>query len=72
MAFLVGYPTTSPDGKTVLTGGHEHIAERIAQHAQDASRSLWRWEDMQAYMFRLLLEYARVMSVDREAMTYKP
>ncbi|KAG8972533.1 F-actin-capping protein subunit alpha [Tulasnella sp. 425] len=72
MAFLVGYPTTSPDGKTVLTGGHEHIAEQIAQHAQDASRSLWRWEDMQTYMFRLLLEYARVMSVDREAMTYKP
>ncbi|KAG8984502.1 F-actin-capping protein subunit alpha, partial [Tulasnella sp. 427] len=78
MAFLEGYPETSADGKkkktttTKLVGGHEEIAERIAQHAWDAGQTLWRWEDMQAYMFRLLLEYARAMSPDREAMTFKP
>ncbi|KIO28700.1 glycosyltransferase family 90 protein [Tulasnella calospora MUT 4182] len=72
MVFFAGYPTTSSDGKTTLTGGHEDLAESIAQHALDAGRSLWRWEDMQAYMFRLLLEYARAMNVNRDAMAYKP
>ncbi|KAG9050628.1 F-actin-capping protein subunit alpha [Tulasnella sp. UAMH 9824] len=72
MVFLAGYPTTSTDGEMILEGGHEDLAEKIAQHALDASRSLWRWEDMQAYMFRLLLEYARAMSSDRDSMAYKP
>lgn len=72
MVFLAGYPTTLPDGEMALEGGHEDLAERIAQHALEAGRSLWRWEDMQAYMFRLLLEYARAMSFDRDSMAYKP
>ena len=32
----------------------------------DANVLAWRREDMQAYMYRLYLEYARLMSTDRD------
>lgn len=83
VAFFAG----SPDG----TGGHDDLAEKIANRGVEFAAKHWRWEDMQAYvglrflpvsnvlhtkngcrqMFRLLLEYARASSFDREKMTYK-
>ncbi|KAG8896928.1 F-actin-capping protein subunit alpha [Tulasnella sp. 403] len=64
MAFFAG----SPDGQ----GGHEDIAKKIGEHGAEFVRHHWRWVDMQVYMYRLLLEYNRAMSADREAMTYRP
>ncbi|KAG9051021.1 Glycosyltransferase Family 90 domain containing protein [Tulasnella sp. UAMH 9824] len=55
------------DGKN----SHDDIAERIARQGKEWSLSFWRKEDMVAYTFRLFLEYARVMSTDREAATFK-
>lgn len=46
-------------------------AKLIGQQGRDFVLENWRWEDMQAYMLLSLLEYARVMSDDREAMTYR-
>ncbi|KAG8906215.1 F-actin-capping protein subunit alpha [Tulasnella sp. 403] len=63
MSFFAG----SPEGH----GEHEDLAERIGMQAADFVRRHWRWEDLQAYMYRLLLEYARAISADREAMYYK-
>ncbi|KAJ7601127.1 glycosyl transferase family 90-domain-containing protein [Mycena floridula] len=51
-------------------GAHENLARKIALEGRAWSRSFWRREDMVAYFFRLMLEYARVMSPDREAMTF--
>ncbi|EGN94295.1 glycosyltransferase family 90 protein [Serpula lacrymans var. lacrymans S7.3] len=51
-------------------GAHEEHAQRIANAGRTWSKRFWRKEDMTAYMFRLFLEYARVMSVDRDAMTF--
>ncbi|TRM65688.1 glycosyltransferase family 90 protein [Schizophyllum amplum] len=42
----------------------------IAVQGRKWSKDYWRLEDLQAYFIRSLLEYARLMSVDREAMTY--
>jgi len=55
-----------------LTGerAHEDMARTIAQAGREWSKSFWRREDLTAYMFRLFLEYARVMSDDRKAMSY--
>ena len=48
----------------------EEIAERIAQRGRDwASRAL-RAEDMQIYMFRLLLEWGRIVDDERETLGY--
>lgn len=51
-------------------GNHDDLARKIASAGREWSKSFWRKEDMTAYFFRLLLEYARVMSHDREAMSY--
>ncbi|KDQ62410.1 glycosyltransferase family 90 protein [Jaapia argillacea MUCL 33604] len=52
-------------------GAHDDLAKRIASAGRTWSKTLWRREDMAAYMFRLFLEYARVTSLDREALTLK-
>ncbi|KAH7882833.1 glycosyl transferase family 90-domain-containing protein [Phlebopus sp. FC_14] len=49
---------------------HDALAAKIAAAGKDWSRRFWRKEDMAAYLYRLLLEYARVSSLDRESMTY--
>ncbi|KAG2068520.1 hypothetical protein BDR04DRAFT_1208647, partial [Suillus decipiens] len=52
-------------------GAHEDLAKKIAAAGREWSQTYWRKEDLTAYMFRLFLEYARVSSLDRDAMTYK-
>ncbi|KAF9004583.1 glycosyl transferase family 90-domain-containing protein [Cyathus striatus] len=47
-----------------------HLARKIAKAGREWSLTFWRREDLIAYFFRLLLEYARLMSLDREAMSY--
>ncbi|SJL16212.1 uncharacterized protein ARMOST_19731 [Armillaria ostoyae] len=49
---------------------HEDLARKIASAGRDWSRTFWRKEDMTAYNYRVFLEYARIMSPDRAAMTY--
>ncbi|KAG6908851.1 hypothetical protein DXG01_003017 [Tephrocybe rancida] len=51
-------------------GGHEDLARTIASEGRAWSRSFWRKEDITAYVYRLVLEYARVMSSDRDAMSF--
>ncbi|WVN88726.1 uncharacterized protein L203_103939 [Cryptococcus depauperatus CBS 7841] len=64
MSFFIG----SPDG---TSNGHDNLAKSIADQAKKFGEEHWRWEDMQAYMFRLLLEYSRLFSDDREEWSYK-
>ncbi|GAA5985681.1 hypothetical protein JCM10908_007067 [Rhodotorula pacifica] len=56
------------DGSTdsARSGHHDMLAEEIATAGADWARNFWRTEDMQAYVFRLLLEWARVMDPERE------
>jgi hypothetical protein len=61
MSFFTG-PPDAPDrggrgaGQGGL-GGHDDLARGIAEQARVFGQEFWRWEDMQGYMFRLLLEY---------------
>ncbi|KAI6038814.1 glycosyl transferase family 90-domain-containing protein [Pisolithus marmoratus] len=50
---------------------HDEAAAKIAGAGKKWSQEFWRKEDMSAYLYRLLLEYARVISVDRESMSYR-
>ncbi|TDL20413.1 hypothetical protein BD410DRAFT_772680 [Rickenella mellea] len=52
-------------------GNHDELARKIAAAGRSWTEKFWRDEDISAYLFRLFLEYARVMSLDRDAMTYK-
>ena len=57
MSFFIG----SPEGRSP---GHDELAKEIAENARTFALEFWRWEDMQAYMFRLLLECASSSSCD--------
>jgi hypothetical protein len=49
MSFFVGPPDA-------LGSGRDDLARDIAQQARSFGMEHWRWRDMQAYMFRTLLE----------------
>ncbi|KAJ6555186.1 glycosyl transferase family 90-domain-containing protein [Mycena vulgaris] len=57
-------------GDPAGAGAHDEMARRIAGAGREWSRRYWRKEDLTAYMYRLFLEYARVMSADRAAMAF--
>ncbi|KAJ3875522.1 glycosyl transferase family 90-domain-containing protein [Lentinula edodes] len=52
-------------------GAHEELARQIALQGREWSKKYWRREDIIAYSYRMFLEYARLMSLNREAMTYQ-
>ncbi|KAL0579315.1 hypothetical protein V5O48_002713 [Marasmius crinis-equi] len=51
-------------------GAHDDLAKRIALEGRRWSQTFWRREDLVAYFFRLMLEYTRVMSPNREELSY--
>ncbi|KAJ7591036.1 hypothetical protein C8J56DRAFT_1135555 [Mycena floridula] len=50
--------------------GQAALAKRLAMNGREWSLKFWRMEDLTAYMFRLLLEYSRVMNIERESMVF--
>lgn len=48
--------------------GRDELARRIAVQGQEWARKVLRREDMRVYVYRLLLEYARVMDDERETL----
>ncbi|GAA5850375.1 hypothetical protein JCM8547_001851 [Rhodosporidiobolus lusitaniae] len=62
LAFFVG----TPDGQ----GGHDSIAERIGEAGRQWARDYWRKADMAAYMYRLALEYTRILHHDEPDVDY--
>ena len=51
-------------------GSHDSSAEKIAQDGQDWASKVLRHEDMQIYVYRLLLEYARLCDDQRDILGY--
>ncbi|KAI1347870.1 capsular associated protein [Xylaria sp. FL0043] len=50
--------------------GHDGEAYRIAEDGRDWAEKVMRREDMRLYVWRLLLEYARVMDPSREKLAF--
>jgi len=63
MSFFAG----APDDPAT---NHDDLARQISENARKFTLDHWRWEDMQAYMLRLMLEYARLGADDRDAHSY--
>ncbi|KAF9450825.1 glycosyltransferase family 90 protein [Macrolepiota fuliginosa MF-IS2] len=53
-------------------GSHEELGMKIATAGREWSLNFWRKEDLNAYFFRLILEWSRIMSTDKAAMSYTP
>lgn len=49
---------------------HDSAAEKIALDGQDWAKKVLRHEDMQIYVYRLLLEYARLCDDQRDILGY--
>lgn len=60
MEYFLGYGESVP--------GHDHEARKIATDGKAWAEKVLRKEDMQIYVFRLLLEYARVFADNRERL----
>lgn len=63
MQYFLGY-----DGEVIKVEGHDKAAEKIALDGQDWANKVLRREDMQIYVLRLLLEYARISDDRREKL----
>lgn len=63
MEYFLGY-----EGENVKIEGHDKEAENIAMAGQEWANKVLRREDMQIYVLRLLLEYARISDDHRDKM----
>ncbi|KAF2275260.1 uncharacterized protein EI97DRAFT_363582, partial [Westerdykella ornata] len=64
MAFFLG----SSGGGSREGDGHDDMARRIAQEAGQWASKVLRREDMLLYLYRLVLEYARILDDSRERL----
>jgi hypothetical protein len=46
------------------------MAQRIAENGKRYAQEHWRRVDMAAYMFRLVLEYGRLLNQDSEEVDF--
>lgn len=67
MEYFLGY---SGFGTANAVPGHDEAAMKIALAGQDWAEKVLRPEDMQIYVFRLLLEFARVSDDRRDHLAY--
>lgn len=65
MQYFLGY-----DGENITVKGHDKAAEKIALAGQEWANKVLRPEDMQIYVLRLLLEYARLGHDNRANLGY--
>ncbi|KDN42124.1 hypothetical protein RSAG8_06982, partial [Rhizoctonia solani AG-8 WAC10335] len=61
----VAFFSGTPDGLP----GHDDLAEKIGAQAHRFAAEQWRTEDMQVYVYRLLLEYARMVADEPDVIT---
>lgn len=57
-------------GEEGVHEAHDEEARRIAEQGRDWAKKVLRKHDMVIYLFRVVLEYARLCSDDRESMGY--
>jgi hypothetical protein len=69
MEFFLGesIPGDSPDRNRTIAG-RDLMGKKIALDGRDWAKRVLRVKDMEIYMYRLLLEYARVMDEKRERL----
>lgn len=69
MEFFLGDSVPlNAEARNKTIAGRDLMAEKIALDGRDWAQKVLRKEDMQVYMYRLLLEYARVMDEKRDRL----
>ncbi|KAI8959690.1 glycosyltransferase family 90 protein [Daldinia sp. FL1419] len=71
LAYFIGLKNRGPiNGKSRLTQGRLEDARWIADEGRKWADKAIRREDMEVYMFRLLLEWGRIINEDRDNMGF--
>ncbi|GAB7365620.1 hypothetical protein MBLNU230_g6688t1 [Neophaeotheca triangularis] len=69
LAYFAGFNGTSPASNgddAVTVPRHDFEAHKIAHQGRDWAEKVLRREDMEIYLFRLLLEYGRIIDDNRD------
>ncbi|KAF1998817.1 glycosyltransferase family 90 protein [Amniculicola lignicola CBS 123094] len=69
MAYFAGYGLEGGGQRRMV--GHEKDARKIAKEGREWAEKVLRKEDMEIYMFRLLLEWGRLTDERREYLGFK-
>lgn len=78
LTYFIGYgsptagagPDDDPANKGVYVPRHEFEGKVIAQQGREWANKVLRREDIEVYMFRLLIEYARIVDDNRDRIGY--
>lgn len=70
MDYFLGFGGECERGKGERRGGHEETAARMAEEGREWAERVLRKEDMLIYIYRLVLEYARIADDRRLRMGY--
>lgn len=65
MAFFAGAPSTGHSA-------HDDLARAIGERGREFVERYWRREDIQAWIWRVLLEYRRIHAEEQGSMDYQP
>ncbi|ROT43633.1 capsular associated protein [Sodiomyces alkalinus F11] len=71
LVYFAGHLGRKVGGRTLDDPGNEADAKWIALEGRSWARKALRREDMEVYLFRLLLEWGRVIDVDRDSIGFK-
>jgi Glycosyl transferase family 90 len=72
LAYFAGVNGTLADGRKVEMKSHLMEGERIAEQGREWAGKVLRKEDMEIYLFRLLLEWGRLTDDNREKLGFVP
>jgi len=74
LTYFIGLGNQTTDPMTVknepLVQKHDFEGKKIARQARDWANKVLRRDDIEIYMFRLLLEYARIIDDNRDRIGY--
>ncbi|KAF2146911.1 glycosyltransferase family 90 protein [Aplosporella prunicola CBS 121167] len=70
LAFFEGFNGTVVGGGRAVVGERRRHAERIAREGREWAEKVLRREDMEVYMFRLLLEWGRLTDDRRDELGF--
>ena len=76
LTYFTGYDGSGPNesadkrNEKVLVASHQAEGKRIADQGREWAKKVLRRDDIEIYMFRLMLEYARVVDDNRDRIGY--
>lgn len=66
----LGTPADRNSTSALYVPGHDFEGKKLANQARDWAATVLRKQDIEIYMYRLMLEYGRLLDDDRDVIGY--